>query len=777
MLCFIRIYFLLFMPLCKLYSVLLIPFFLCAGLYQVSAQQTIKARLLEQVKQIPLPDSMNLVSAFLLINEKPEFIAATPLLVEDLSVTIIAAAALDKGKIILFGSPAYFDTKLIQDPAVSRLLENSLKIGVKKGAKINVGLLNSSNKALVNFLNRQNTKVYELEDFKSQQGLDVLFLTDDVKDSITLKAIESFIRKGGTLMYGSPFNKHYKSRYTSNNDAVADLAINKLFLKSGLVNVNYLITPIIGNKVYTDSIAPYLLPEKIIAMATDPLAQIFSKKAYEFLVEPMLQLMFQFNDGNSAILNKFKALIMPDDSLPLPSKNHPLLLGTAKLKLIYKLKSKLYEKEVFDRDASAKAPGAKLFPGGVPDNAERVNEQITIPVKVGIQGLHEIASVYYRPHTTGLYVPAGGKVKIIINAALKKQYLKAQIGVHSDDLTNMDVLTRDGADLTRTFELDKDSTDIYSPYGGLLLIKIADTSKLKTISVTVNGAVKAPYFKLGTTTIEEWQKNIRNYPAPWAELATDKIILTVPSYRIRNLADPEKLLKFWDEVMDADADLAAVSRKRAYEERIIVDEQVGYGYMFTLPDRIVVPDDKSAELMLDADLLHAKGSWGHFHEMGHRHQFWGIDFDGTSEVTVNLFSMYVYDKVLHKGIYNHDAILNKEVVDKRIIDYLSKAPDYQKWSDDPFTALSMYIELIDEFGWEPFKTVHAKYRLLTADKYPKSNQDRIDLWFVSCSNATHTNLNAFFEVWKIPVSDEAKKKVQNYKSWLPIKLRLYGFMK
>nr|WP_279592482.1 M60 family metallopeptidase [Hymenobacter defluvii] len=77
---------------------------------------------------------------------------------------------------------------------------------------------------------------------------------------------------------------------------------------------------------------------------------------------------------------------------------------------------------------------------------------------------------------------------------------------------------------------------------------------------------------------------------------------------------------------------------RRHPERVVVDQVVASGsYMFTDAKKIVVPDDTyGCEQMLDVNYLQQQGSLGHFHELGHRHQFHGIDFSGLREVSVNL---------------------------------------------------------------------------------------------------------------------------------------------
>lgn len=79
-------------------------------------------------------------------------------------------------------------------------------------------------------------------------------------------------------------------------------------------------------------------------------------------------------------------------------------------------------------------------------------------------------------------------------------------------------------------------------------------------SFTVSGAVDAPYFKLGTTSAADWASRERSLQAPWAELATDKIVLTVPSYSIRALSNLDALMTKYDAMMDSMADFVGVSR-------------------------------------------------------------------------------------------------------------------------------------------------------------------------------------------------------------------------
>lgn len=81
----------------------------------------------------------------------------------------------------------------------------------------------------------------------------------------------------------------------------------------------------------------------------------------------------------------------------------------------------------------------------------------------------------------------------------------------------------------------------------------------------------------GETSQEEWKRRIQENPGPWGELATDNIILTVPTANLRTLENPEPLLRLWDEVMQAVARLGAEPFPLRLPQRIVADVQISVG--------------------------------------------------------------------------------------------------------------------------------------------------------------------------------------------------------
>ncbi|MGQ0627007.1 MAG: M60 family peptidase N-terminal accessory domain-containing protein, partial [Phycisphaerales bacterium] len=206
-------------------------------------------------------------------------------------------------------------------------------------------------------------------------------------------------------------------------------------------------------------------------------------------------------------------------------------------------------------------PSAAAFPGSVPADAPRVERTVTINTKVP------------EWHSTGLYAAPGETVEVRVPAAARGRSLEVRIGCHKDGIWKHGKWER-VPEITRTWPIKDERTPVASPFGGQIYIDVPRSAPGETTEVTIAGAVEAPLFVLGKTTVQEWQETIRKHPAPWAELGTAKVFVSVPSSTIRTLDDPEALLKVWDRVLDAAADLATIPHERARPERYVADQQI-----------------------------------------------------------------------------------------------------------------------------------------------------------------------------------------------------------
>lgn len=396
-------------------------------------------------------------------------------------------------------------------------------------------------------------------------------------------------------------------------------------------------------------------------------------------------------------------------------------------------------------------PRAKQFPGEVPPDAQRVST--TVGLNPRIPGWH----------STGLYAAPGETITVTIPEDALDKGLQVRIGCHKDRLRNA---RRRESVITTSERLTEAATTTANPFGGLIYIEVPRDLDLQPMSTRIGNAVPAPHYILGKTSLEDWRSEVRRRAAPWAELETGKIILSVPSDVIRDLDDPQSLMKFWNNVLDAQAELATTPTKRGRPERIVADIQISAGYMHAgYPVMLQLP---SAKVLVNLEKLKNNGHgdvWGFFHELGHNHQNRDWTFGGAGEVTVNLFTLYCMEKLC--GNKNPRSEVTKKYRQRRIRRYVDGGAKFDEWKRDPFLALQMYMQLQEAFGWDAYQKVFAEYRELSQNERPRRDDKKRDQWLVRFSRTAGKNLGPFFEAWGVPTSQQARQSIAKLPAWMP----------
>ena len=399
-------------------------------------------------------------------------------------------------------------------------------------------------------------------------------------------------------------------------------------------------------------------------------------------------------------------------------------------------------------------PAAADFPGSVPADAPRITRSLTIDTAVP------------RWHSTGLYAAPGELVTVTVPAEVAKaDSFGVRVGAHSDGLWPRSVWTR-MPEISRYFPISETNTLVANAFGGLVYVEVPDDAELGSIAVEIKGAVAAPLFVLGETDLEEWRDEIRHAPAPWAEIAGRNMIVTTDALEVRDLDDPAAVAETWDRILDLSAELAAwPSNARSSPERFVVDRQISMGYLHSgYP--LMAHLDQQANLVNSEHLI-SECNWGFYHEVGHNHQADDWTFNGTVEVTVNLFTLYVYEflcGIPTDGKHFHGS--HQSSSDLMAL-YDFDDPDFELWKREPFLALIMYTQMQQEFGWDAYRQVFATYRALPDAERPKSDDEKRDQWLVRFSRQVGRNLGPFFEAWGVPTSQAARDSIVNLPMWMP----------
>ncbi len=667
----------------------------------------------------------------------------------DLKLPAIAASRLGKGRLVAFGHDGYFDPGALSAADTATLMLNAIRWAAGKD-KPRVAVFRRP--ALLRFLRGRGLAAEERPaSAKQLEGFDVLCIHgNDIPASADL---EAFVRAGGGLV-AAETGWGWRQIHGAKS-LTRDHPGNRLLAKAGLAWADDGL-----RRTSPEGFAVQRPGEMLHAgLALDALlAQSEGKK--KLSRQEIAQAAWTLShaarsvpQGDEFLLPRLARLEKDRAGEIVPSPQKPLTMARPLDRVLLTLQiQRLRSAPV---EALKAHPAAAAFPGSVPADAPRVSKKLVFDTSIPAW------------HSTGLYAAPGEIVEVKCAKEAARAGLVVRVGAHNDRLWHHPAWRR-CPEICWRFPVKSQAVRVANPFGGPIYLEVPGHCKLGKTEVEFAGAVEAPFFVLGQTSLAEWRSKVRNRPAPWAELATGKVVLTVPSRVVRKLDDPERLMKFWDQVLDACADLATIPRERPRPERYVTDTQISAGYMHSGYPIMTMLD--VAPVMVDRERMLRNGHggvWGLFHELGHNHQRPEWTFGGTVEVTVNLFTLYVFDTVCGRPRGSFDRV-GGERRKRMLADYFKNGPDFEgKWRRRPFLALVMYVQLQEAFGWEPFKKVFAEYRRLPPNERPRSDADKRDQWLVRFSRTVGRNLGPFFQAWGVPTSEKARAQVADLPVWMP----------
>lgn len=429
-------------------------------------------------------------------------------------------------------------------------------------------------------------------------------------------------------------------------------------------------------------------------------------------------------------------------------------------------------------------PSSAIFPGAVKPGYQLISQTVSIQHKKIADSLVGIVSTlgysgydHDIMYSTGLYAVAGQYIEIDVTKNTNTDDLEAQIGAHTDRLNEWVAGTEDWRRMpiiTKTQKLVVGVNRLASPFGGLIYINLNPKSQTRKIDLKINHAVTAPLFVLGKTSPSDWENQLKNNKAPWGEMATENVILTLPDSVLQTIKNPQEVMKLWDLIIGGEMDLAQMPLPFYRAQRLVPDEHIGGGYMHSgYPIMIHHSPTKhmlSNEIMANPELLMKPSgggaNWGFFHEIGHNMQNLNWVFGGTTEVSNNFFSLYMFDRLMGGRDNAHTAISNANT-QKQMKKYFAEGANYEKWKDDPFLGLIMFRQMQEGFGWESFKAFFREYQKIGPNIGDLNDQQKRDLWVKTYSNIVKRNLAPFWNTWGVTISDNINKELSVYPQWMP----------
>lgn len=436
--------------------------------------------------------------------------------------------------------------------------------------------------------------------------------------------------------------------------------------------------------------------------------------------------------------------------LPNPKSQIPISNTTASL--IYSVLIALDSRIPRDQPRPP-FPDAKFWPG-MTNSTERTTVTVRIPV-----GRTKFIC-------TGVFENAGEVITVTVHDPQNLKYkMEVLIGT-GDDLTWKAVNNkRDRFPLVRySYKLTAQTTKVATPHGGMVYLFVDKPTNDSNVLVSIGGGVAAPYFNSELHTDLDWIKSRNLSPAPFMNLECKGLIWIYPvtPFIKTTLQNVTELCRWWDRVYSNYPYLSG--DVRSYKEVIMGDIDIGAGYMHSGMPVMTFLDVVDFSLGKNNELFQ-KCSWGHFHELGHNYQRGDWTFEGTGEVTNNIWSLYGgYTMCGFQPMTN--PWFGKRV-NQTVMTYFSQGSNYTQWKSDPGLALVMYAQIAQEFGFDTFKKVFAEYLTLNNTQRPQNDDQKRDQWMVRLSKTLGRNLGPFFNRWGVPTSVEAQNSVANLTQWVP----------
>lgn len=645
-------------------------------------------------------------------------------------------------RIVLWGHNGYFSRQVLAQRDTGVLMANSARWASRGGR---IGVVAAPETA--DWLRQAGLQAAPIQLADSWDGLGALVLPVQNLSAAEERKVAQFLRQGGGLVSGGPAWGYLQLNPSVRID---EHPINRLTVPYGVAFADGMLeTTIPGGFSVSAEPQPELHAEFALTSLSRPdMTQEQRVQAAATVIDTMRSLPatgVPFLDRLEATLRALPAAVPRPDAPVRDSDPLARLAVTWDMLRLARTPPSRVEAH----------PSAHYFPGAVADDAPRVTETHTIDTR--------------RPrwHSTGLYAVAGEPLTVTIPASAVGRGLSLRIGCHTDTIWHLNEWRR-MPEITKSVRLDQARTVVGSAFGGLVYVDVPRGASLGTVEVQIAGAVKAPRYVHGRTSRQAWRR-IREYPAPWAELETNNIIVTVPSSEIRDLDDPISLMNLWDEGMDAIAWLAAVPKERESPERFVTDIQISAGWMHA--GYPIMAFNRAAPSLLDPRTFlreRVYDSWGPWHEVGHNHQSDLWTFDGTGEVTCNLFTLYAIEQIA--GLTFRDAphpALNQQEARERRRQFFARGAPFDEWRRDPFLALGMYYLVVDEFGWNAIRDSFAAYQTMPEAQRPRTDDQKRDVWMVTLSRTIGRNLGPYFQVWGVPTSEQARAGIANLPPWMP----------
>ncbi len=444
---------------------------------------------------------------------------------------------------------------------------------------------------------------------------------------------------------------------------------------------------------------------------------------------------------------------------------------------------------------------SNAFPGIVSSSAPRVQN-----ASVEINATHQndpaariIDDTKDIVRPCGYYAPPGEMITITIPSSATTAGLKVRIGAHTSDLS----LSSNGSNrfhrVSKTYPLNSTSTNVANPFGGGIYILVPEGSSLGWINITVNDAVKSPYYSLRTgreTSLSEWQVQKSNAHVPWADFESDNYVLSLPLSMVQDLSNPKSFMEDWDEIMEGYNYIGGRSENRNRAEYHVFDCHLNENPIIAAYPILNVENMAPLGPFSSGDLSPLKILDNNFQQTNFRSLLRAMarierhpTLAKESDAIVHLTTTYNYNEVF--GLSLDEAFQNSSgellSMNETLIDWMisENFRTNQDMGCDPTMnpadcdelafqqrGYAKYVEMADLFDWQSIHDMNQYFYDEWTTNNPGSNIVNADDVILAASEAVNMNMAPLFHFWGHAPSPGLAAQLEPMNKAFSVKARL-----
>ncbi len=382
---------------------------------------------------------------------------------------------------------------------------------------------------------------------------------------------------------------------------------------------------------------------------------------------------------------------------------------------------------------------------------------------------------------TGYYLAPGTIGTVKVPPALVNQGFKILVGAHSVNRAQHGQIGRFFR-VTNTYPIEDTITQIINPFGGGIYIITPYLATEGVVDIQLTNVVPAPFFSAQSatkTSLQDWQNTQRHNPAPWADFASDKFMMQVPTSWIYNYSDPVTLMQDWDNRMDVVAKmLGQPLTPNNIQLYLQVDVGIQYNGFYGIgnpqvnniynPSQVENGNKNHWMIRPGVDFWETE-----FHEMGHAQLF--SKFPGEEEAAVNVPAAAIYsqlygmdiDIALGKSFGNNPQITRDQAAMNWMVTPNFRAGNPMNISNTTKDEVryqqrgyAKYIEMAALYGWEAIDSFHKKEQLDFIAQTPGDGLTQIDSRMLRFSRSTGVDIRPLIHFWGVHPSNNAVLKTR-----------------